>query len=116
MTDNSNTINEVTAVAWTTAYRNSVSPGSVRAFLIPLADLEGAINEIKNQSGSPMCRAYLALDGNEEKLVIVGTTQDNSSPQTVYRDMLPSSNPAYSIWDFTQPCPPYCDNASALNN
>lgn len=112
-------IDEGTAITWTTDYRSRVPAGSVRAFLIPVADLLGAASEVMNQGGQPMVRAYLGYDAkkNEDKLVIVGTTQDNSTPgETVYKDMLPSMNPNNSIWDFTEPCPPQCDSSSLLNN
>lgn len=116
-----NTINEQTAIAWTTASRNRHATGATKAYLIPLDDLQGAIDEIKNQGGDPMARAYLAygsLDGkDEDKLVIVGTTQEppmTPNGETIYRDMIPSRNPASSIWDFTKPCPPRCDDKSPL--
>ena len=120
----SNTIDESTAIAWTTAARTRMSTGTTtRAYLIPLDDLQGAIDEIKNQGGDPMARAYLAygsLDGkDEDKLVIVGTTQEASpvpGGATVYKDMIPSRNPTSSIWDFTEPCPQACDGTSPLNS
>lgn len=112
-------IDEPTAIAWTTAYRSRVPAGSVKAFLIPVADLLGAAAEVMNQGGQPMVRAYLGYDAtkNEDKLVIVGTTQDNPTPTvTYYNDMLPSMNPNNSIWDFTLPCPTYCDNNNSPLN
>jgi len=119
-----NTIDEPTAIAWTTASRGRHATGATKAYLIPLDDLQGAIDEIKSQGGDPMARAYLAYgntDGkpDEDKLVIVGTTQ-HSSPSpggaTVYKDMIPSRNPTSSIWDFTEPCPTQCDDTSPLNS
>jgi hypothetical protein len=108
-------ITEEQAIAWTSAYRSSPSTNA-RAFLIPIEDMQGIIDEISDQGGEPCARAYLAMDGTQEKLVIVGTTQDTSAPgPTVYRDMLPSINPAYSIYDFTKPCPTWCDPSSPLN-
>jgi len=118
-----NTIDENTAIAWTTASRARHTPGATKAYLIPLDDLQGAIDEIKNQGGDPMARAYLAygsLDGkDEDKLVIVGTTQippTKPGDDIIYRDMLPSRNPTSSIWDFTEPCPTQCDDTSPLNS
>jgi len=119
MSANDDKIDEATAITWTTAYRGRVPAGSVKAFLIPVADLLGAASEVMNQGGQPMVRAYLGYDAskNEDKLVIVGTTQDTSSPgPTVYNDMLPSTNPNNSIWDFTDPCPPRCDEANSPLN
>ncbi len=114
-----NTIPESEAIAWTAAYRGRVSSDSVRAFLIPLSDMLQVTAEVvaKAEGGSPKVRAYLAYDAtkDEEKLVIVGTTQDNSTLPTTFRDMLPSKDPTSSIWDFTDPCPPVCDNKSPLN-
>ena len=108
------------AISWTSNWRGAPST-SARAFLIPLVDLQGAVAEIQNQTGSPMVRAYLASDGGVEKLVIVGTTQETQKDGSViYRDLLPAAGEAAgaganSIWDFTEPCPPACDPNSPLN-
>ena len=114
-----NTIPESEAITWTADYRGKIPEGAVKAFLIPLSDLLEVTAEVvkKAEGGSPMVRAYLAYDASkdEEKLVIVGTTQDNSTLPTTYQDMLPSVDPTYKIWDFTEPCPPKCDNLSPLN-
>jgi len=119
MSAKTNTIDQPTAVAWTTAYRGRVPTGSVRAFLIPVSDLLQVASEVieKGDQGNPMVRAYLAYDAskNEDKLVIVGTNEDDSTLPSTYYDMLPSANPTYSIWDFTLPCPTYCDDNSPLN-
>ena len=116
------TIDEPTAIAWTTAYRNRLAAGTIgntTAFLIPVADLLGVAAEIMNEGGAPMARAYLAWDAakNEERLVIVGTTQQpGSTPGTTdYLDMIPTRNPASNIYDFTEPCPPKCDVTSPLH-
>ena len=113
-TDGKITLQE--AIDWTTNYRNA-PVNNATAFLIPIADLQGALAEIQGQTGSPMVRAYLASDNGVEKLVIVGTEEDRNG---VYRDLLPAAGEAAgagtnSIWDFTEPCPPACDNNSPLN-
>ena len=117
------TIDEPTAIAWTSAYRGRMAAGTPRntkAFLIPVADLLGVAAKIMNEGGAPMARAYLAWDAdkNQEKLVIVGTTQAaGHTPGTkIYLDMLPSRNPATNIYDFTEPCPQACDDTSPLNS
>lgn len=108
------------AITWTSNWRDNPST-SARAFLIPLRDLRGAISEIQGQSGSPMVRAYLAIDDGVEKLVIVGTTQETDKDgNIVYKDMLPAAGEdaetsPNGIWDFIKPCPPYCDPNSDLN-
>ena len=113
-------ISLATAESWTTNWKNTPST-SARAFLIPIQDLQGAIAEIQGQGGSPMARAYMGLDTstNTEKLVIVGTSQETDKEgNTVYRDMLPADantvGDGNSIWDFTRPCPPWCDDNSVL--
>lgn len=109
------------AIAWTGSWRSAPST-SARAFLIPIEDLQGVINEIKSQPGTPQARAYLAIDDKGvEKLVIVGTSQDTSTTPgtTIYRDLLPSADgvgtDTNSIYDFTEPCPSACDPTSPLN-
>ena len=66
-----------------------------------------------------MARAYLAIDNGVEKLIIVGTSQEQKGGVTIYRDLLPSNDgvgdAGNSIYDFTQPCPPDCDPSSPLN-
>lgn len=116
------TIDEPTAITWTTAYRDRLAAGLTSnntAFLIPVADLLGVAAEIMNEGGAPMARAYLAWDAtkNEEKLVIVGTSQQaGHTPGSVnYLDMIPTRNAGSNIYDFTEPCPPKCDDTSPLH-
>ena len=105
------------AITWTTDWRSAPST-SARAFLIPIEDLQGVLAEISGQSGTPKARAYLAMDGTEEKLIFVGTQYNDKTG--VYEDLLPAAGENYqtaanSIWDFTNPCPPDCDPNSPLN-
>jgi hypothetical protein len=108
------------AISWTGNWRGAPST-SARAFLIPLADLQGAVAEIQAQTDSPMVRAYLAIDSGVEKLVIVGTKKvPGLDGKPYYKDLLPAAGEAAgagtnSIWDFTEPCPPKCDPNSPLN-
>tara|TARA_B100000508_G_C11421662_1_gene258657 strand:- start:555 stop:905 length:351 start_codon:yes stop_codon:yes gene_type:complete len=104
------------ATTWTTNWRNAPST-SARAFLIPVQDLQGALTEMGNPTDPNACiRAYLGIDpsSGEEKLIIVGTEIDKSG---VYRDLLPDGDGTNgnSIWDFTRPCPIFCDDQSDLN-
>ncbi len=121
MSQSDKKITLATAKSWTANWRNTPST-SARAFLIPLKDLQGAISEISGQGGNPCARAYLGIDPstNTEKLIIVGTQQDTDKQgNTVYRDLLPTDENAIgdgnSIWDFSTPCPPSCDDESDLN-
>ena len=108
------------AEAWTKSWRGK-NPSACRAFLIPIQDLQGALNEIKAQGTDACARAYLAIDGaGTEKLVIVGTEKVAGKNGAYYKDLLPAASDvagvgANSIWDFTQPCPPRCDEGSPLN-
>ncbi|MGK0295557.1 MAG: hypothetical protein ACI884_001720, partial [Ulvibacter sp.] len=86
-------------------------------------DIEGVLKEIKSQGSGAKARAYLAIDETgEEKLVFVGTEYVPATPKDkeYYKDLLPEAGAAAgaganSIWDFTSPCPPYCDDSSPLN-
>lgn len=90
----------------------------LQAFLIPKADLLEVLVE-----GIDAARAYIGVhkkhDGTyEEKLMIVGTKFNPSTG--IYEDMIDMGDGskltvADSIYDFTQPCPPYGDSASPLN-
>ena len=115
MSDTDKKISLQQAIDWTTDYRNAPTT-SARAFLIPVQDLQGVLEEMGTTGPNACVRAYLALDPttNEEKLVIVGTQQDRSG---VYRDLLPDAagTNGCSIWDFTRPCPSWRDDESALN-
>ena len=110
MSTPNDTITLAQATAWTTKWRTQ-NPNAVKAFLIPNDDLTGVLAE-----NPDAVRAYLAIDDNgEEKLVIVGTTQQIDG---TYKDKLPDpkggDNGNY-IFDFTLPCPPICDPTSQLN-
>lgn len=114
-------ISLTTAQQWTQQWRSVESDynahNECNAFLIPIQDLQGVLAEMGPNPNQDACvRAYLGVDpdSNEEKLIIVGTQKDRGG---VYRDLLPNAQGtgANSIWDFTQPCPPSCDDSSALN-
>ena len=116
MSSSDKKISLATAVSWTTNWRSAPS-SSARAFLVPVEDLQGVLAEMGNPS-TGCIRAYLGVDNTngEEKLIIVGTKKDKSG---VYRDLLPDAGDGdgddFSIWDFSTPCPPDCDDDSALN-
>lgn len=114
-----------TAIDWTTQWRDDESDynkyNECNAFLIPVQDLNDVLREMGNppDSSDACVRAYLGVDPstNTEKLIIVGTEKDESG---VYRDLLPTvlnsaEGNKNSIWDFVKPCPPNCDDKSALN-
>jgi len=121
MSDQNGRISLQDAIDWTSNWRRAPA-STTNAFLVPLADLQGAIAEIQGETGSPMVRAYMAVNDGEEKLVIVGTTQETQKDGSiVYKDMLPAVGDNFEtspngIWDFTKRCPPHCDPNSQLNN
>ncbi|MBX2828309.1 MAG: hypothetical protein KTR22_09105 [Flavobacteriaceae bacterium] len=108
------------AIAWTSSWRLTPST-SARGFLIPIQDLQGVLSEISGQGGTPMARAYLAMDGGTEKLIFVGTSQEiQKDGSTIYRDLLPApgediATASNAIYDFTEPVPPAEDPSSPLN-
>ncbi|OAB78714.1 hypothetical protein [Cochleicola gelatinilyticus] len=128
------TISLDTAQKWTKVWRKKESNYNkhheCKAFLIPTQDLKGVLEELHEEKGQTYIRAYLGVevDPNDtskttEKLIIVGTEKVTKDGKTYYRDLIPKSatsykdlaNPDPSIWDFSQPCPPKCDDISPLN-
>ena len=101
-----------------------------KAFFIPITDLIEAINEVNGTNYDPELgnkvdgvRAYIGVeetspDVYEEKLMIVGVKNN--------KDILPDrkdndseiiamvEDGAGSVFDFTKPCPSYCDLNSPL--
>ena len=124
MSQSDKKISLATATQWTQQWRDVESSynshNECNAFLIPIQDIQGVLAEMGPNPGDDACvRAYPGVDpsDNTEKLIIVGTQKDRTG---VYRDMLPDAadgdgGSGNSIWDFTRPCPIYCDDSSALN-
>ncbi len=122
------------AAQWTKNWRETC-PNNCKDFLIPTVDLVEVLEEMnileKTKKGNYKLkstknkdiRAYMAIDpetqeGNGEKILIVGTKLGKDG---VYRDMVPGRKDAYElgdgegdIYDFTKPCPNYCDPGSPL--
>lgn len=135
MGEKSKKISLRTAQTWTSNWREFESGynsyNKCNGFLVPAEDLRGVLQEIENQDNPQYIRAYLGVefqlvDGKlkpTEKLVIVGTKpeQEKSSGKIIYRDLLPHDKDAVegdgggSVWDFSVPCPPDCDDESELN-
>lgn len=115
MEKNTNTISLETAQTWARKWRKEEGTYNahheVHAFLIPKNDITQLLEE-----GVDAVRAYLGVDENdEEKLMIVGTKYNERTD--TYVDMTPVSKINEGlIYDFTRPCPPFCDMSSALNN
>ena len=137
MSEKDKKIDLKTAKEWTQTWRRVESDynshNECNGFLIPAEDLRGALAEISDQKNPQYIRAYLGVetiktgDGGSkmvEKLIIVGTrpVDDPKSPGLpVYRDILPGEASLVdgggggSVWDFSTPCPPSCDDESQLN-
>ncbi|MBN8641664.1 MAG: hypothetical protein J0L86_07630 [Flavobacteriales bacterium] len=101
-----NTIDLTTAINWISTWRRSPDTG-VKAFFIPVIDFSSLMQD-KNCIG---VRAYLAFgntDGNpaEAKLLLVDVEGDINTGGT--------DNLNNGIYDFTRPCPSYCDVTSPL--
>lgn len=140
MSKEENTISLDEAKAWTQEWRQDESDynkyNQCNGFLVPAVDLEEALMEIRKQlkDKNVYVRAYLGVEKSDtdpvtftEKLILVGTRPDPQPDGTIiYRDILPRDSMGNaaslavgdgggSIWDFSNPCPPYCDDSSALN-
>ena len=132
-----NPINIADAKAWTKKWQDD-NPNHAKGFLIPIDDLLACISQLgltitKNANGiyesndpNAKIRAYMGIDINNlsegfgEKLVYVGTVNDNGT----YKDVVEEgSYPKTGIsrigsgaFDFTNPCPNACDINSPLFN
>ncbi len=139
MSKEQNTISLDKAKAWTQEWRQDESDynkyNQCNGFLVPAVDLEEALMEIRKQlkDRNVYVRVYLGVEVSDtdpteftEKLIMVGTRPDPQDDGTIiYRDILPNedskgsalddTNGGGSIWDFTDPCPPACDDKSLLN-
>ena len=133
MNDSTKTIPLPTAENWTNEWRSVESDynshNECNAFLIPVEDLNSVLTEMGNPTSNAYIRAYLGVKTDNstvpptqtEKLIIVGTVNP-STPGGEYKDRLPAgargigdTTPTGSIWDFSEPCPPSCDQSSPLN-
>ena len=124
---NVNTIPLDQAIKWTKEWRDLESDYNkndqkIHAFNIPKIDLI----EVLNEKGVESIRAYIGVKETtnknkekqfEEKLLIVGVDENG-------KDLLPSSSLGKTlgaegnddgIFDFSRPCPDFCDTDSPLN-
>lgn len=122
---------------WTTLWREA-SPDHCKAFLIPVSDLVGILEEMEvlqkvkgeyyiiKEGHDKGIRAYMGIDpkekmGGGEKLVLVGTKKEiDKEGRIVHRDIINEQIAAAEsensgIYDFTEPCPDACDGESPLN-
>ena len=130
------------AMQWTANWQDKYDGVHCSAFLVPVEDLIGALTEmgiikdgkvVKPDTGvTPMIRSYMAIDpeqteGFGEKLVLVGTeAAKDPKGNIIYHDIVEGersdglvlTNPptGSGAFDFTQPCPNFCDPDSPLNH
>jgi hypothetical protein len=117
------------AVEMTTNWRNyyasitgSSPDNALRAFRIPLEDLQAMIDMAKVDQEITSVRAYLALgegvnggavDSNLVHVLLV-PVNDNLPFGTDILEVQRSGKPVSTIMDFTTPCPAQCDTRSVL--
>ena len=119
----------------------SENPNKAKAFFIPMEDIVEAMKEMAvlqddgsggfslSLSADQGIRAYMAIDentpasvGSNEKLLIVGTVKDANGDHCdiIEGGTYPTSGGitrvGSGIFDFTNPCPNYCDPNSPLFN
>lgn len=101
--DDKNTIPLELAQEWAKNWRTK-QPDNVKAFLIPREDIIELYNNIIEKDGQDV-RGYLGIrDDGEYKMMFVSVDSKGN-------DMI-----ELGIYDFTQPCPEYCDTTSPLYN
>ncbi len=114
-----NTISLEEGITITTNWRNYMNPNGenpdfIRAFFIPIKDIEYLYNLTKEYGGEGV-RAYIGLekenDPSTAKLAIVPTS--GPEPGTDVLDD-PNDDLESTIFDFTTPCPQACDFSSPL--
>lgn len=115
-----NTICLDTAVAWTTAWRSQdgtfTDHSSLKAFLIPLPDLQ----EVMKEPNVVNVRAYIGVDAtndNQPHLIIVGVNA--AGEDIIYKAAGEgcddeNGNVNTGLYDFSDPCPTTCDINSPL--
>ncbi len=122
------------AEKWTIEWRK-IHPKMSKAFLIPVEDLTEILKEmgvLKLDNGNYVLqestvvnagiRGYMAIDcnepaGNGEKQVFVGTTIDkNGNHNDIINNLSNNKSLDSGIYDFTTPCPSFCDKKSSPLN
>ncbi len=99
-----NTITLATAQTWAAKWQSN-SQNKIKAFLIPQED----ITQIFQYEGVCDIRTYIGIDETgAHKLIIVGV-------DAAGKDLMDDSKQQY-IYDFTKPCPDFCDVTSKLYN
>lgn len=125
------------AAEWTALWREKC-PNNCKAFLLPVEDLIGVLKEMNilqeqevgiykiNEGENQYARAYMGIDkettvGGGEKVILVGTKKEPFSKEKfIYRDIINGSvedgddDNGTGVFDFSRPCPNYCDPESPL--
>jgi hypothetical protein len=110
-----NTICLDKAVTWTTAWRSQdgtfTDHSDLKAFLIPLPDLQ----EVMKEPNVANVRAYIGIDAtddNKPHLIIVGVNE--AGDDIIYKEAGAGCDDRdgdvnTGLYDFSQPCPTTCD-------
>jgi len=121
---------------WKEAFRRVVSKekGSIPDFIpqavfIPIPDIKALADKYSDKYGLKVAgvRAYFALDTpffeNKIRLMLVPVVETTTNYVPAYRDLIvvhevqaPVELVETSIYDFTKPCPDFCDTESILYN
>jgi hypothetical protein len=125
-----NTITLKVAKKWAKRWRKEEgtynSHHDCRAFNIPKIDLQ----EVLAEKGVESVRAYLGIEVfvdpdtgskiTEEKLMIVGVDADGKDMISTKKgedgELMSDPEGGDDIYDFSRPCPTYCDPSSPLNS
>jgi hypothetical protein len=112
-----NTIGREMAISMTSKWRNYLGKATgenFRGFLIPFADIQDLM-EIHKEANIMGVRGYMSLadENNLSSLRFILVPVDSNGKDML--DMqLEGDEVQSTIYDFTQPCPAFCDMSSPL--
>lgn len=111
------TIGLETAIALTKNWRGFLEKkmgDSFRGFLIPFADIQNLMDIHKDENIVGV-RGYMSLaDPNDPSSVRFILVPVNAEGKDVLQKPGEEGSDATTIYDFTQPCPAFCDTTSPL--
>jgi hypothetical protein len=115
-----NTIGRELAISMTTKWRNYLGKKmgeNFRGFLIPFADIQD-IMDIHKEKNIMGVRGYMSLADENNlsslRFILVPVDSDGRDMLDIHLEGDTDDDVQSTIYDFTQPCPAFCDVKSPL--